>query len=87
MSNLYKKRQYAFNRNHQNHQINSIQMQLPSLSSIAISMLVAANAATMVQAKVNVLSWDDAYKKADALVSQMSLEQKINITTGVGWGS
>ncbi|CAO0790070.1 unnamed protein product [Mucor circinelloides] len=62
-------------------------MQLPSLSSIAISMLVAANAATMVQAKVNVLSWDDAYKKADALVSQMSLEQKINITTGVGWGN
>lgn len=61
-------------------------MQLPSLSSIAVSMLVAANAASMVQAKVNVLSWDDAYKKADALVSQMSLEQKISISTGVGWG-
>ncbi|KAL9550982.1 hypothetical protein MBANPS3_004484 [Mucor bainieri] len=61
-------------------------MQLPSLSSIAISMLVAANAASMVHAKVNVLSWDDAYEKADALVGQMSLEQKIGISTGAGWG-
>ena len=60
-------------------------MQLPSLSTVAISVLVAANAATLVQAKVKVLSWDDAYKKADALVSQMSLEQKVNITTGTGW--
>lgn len=60
-------------------------MQLPSLSTVAISVLVAANAATLAQAKVNVLSWDDAYKKADALVGQMSLEQKVNITTGEGW--
>ena len=60
-------------------------MQLPSLSTTAITLLVAVNAASMVQAKVNVLSWDDAYKKAKVLVDQMSIEQKVNITTGVGW--
>lgn len=60
-------------------------MHLPSLSSTALALLVAANAATLTQAKVNVLSWDDAYDKAKVLVDQMSLEQKVNITTGVGW--
>ena len=60
-------------------------MQLPSLSTTAITLLVAVNAASMVQAKVNVLSWDDAYKKAKVLVDQMSIEQKVNITTGIGW--
>ncbi|OAD03254.1 glycoside hydrolase family 3 protein [Mucor lusitanicus CBS 277.49] len=60
-------------------------MQLPSLSSVAISVLVAANAATLVQAKVKVLSWEDAYKKADALVGQMNMDQLTNIVTGVGW--
>jgi beta-glucosidase len=60
-------------------------MHLPSLSSTALALLVAANAATLTQAKVNVLSWDAAYDKAKSLVDQMSLEQKVNITTGVGW--
>lgn len=60
-------------------------MHLPSLSSTALALLVAANAATLTQAKVNVLSWDVAYDKAKSLVDQMSLEQKVNITTGVGW--
>lgn len=61
-------------------------MHLPSLSTTALTILLAANAAsTLVEAKVKVLSWDDAYSKAKVLVDQMSLEQKVNITTGVGW--
>ncbi|KAG2220193.1 hypothetical protein INT45_005366 [Circinella minor] len=31
------------------------------------------------------LTWDAAYQKANALVGQMSLEQKVNITTGTKW--
>ncbi|RCH90483.1 hypothetical protein CU097_010746 [Rhizopus azygosporus] len=34
---------------------------------------------------VTLRSWDEAYEKATALVQQMSLEQKVNITTGIGW--
>ncbi|KAG2233832.1 glycoside hydrolase superfamily [Thamnidium elegans] len=61
-------------------------MHLPSLSTTAITLLFAANAATtLVEAKVKPLSWDAAYNKAEALVSQMSLEQKVAITTGSGW--
>jgi hypothetical protein len=37
------------------------------------------------QAPINILSWDEAYAKAKPLVQAMSLEQKVNITTGVGW--
>ncbi|ORZ01292.1 beta-glucosidase [Syncephalastrum racemosum] len=29
-------------------------------------------------------SWEESYKKADSLVSQMSIEQKVNITSGTG---
>ncbi|KAK5019764.1 putative beta-glucosidase A [Cryomyces antarcticus] len=29
--------------------------------------------------------WDDAYAKAKAFVSQLSLLEKVNLTTGVGW--
>ncbi|EPB90789.1 hypothetical protein HMPREF1544_02367 [Mucor circinelloides 1006PhL] len=36
-------------------------------------------------ANVQILSWDDAYNKARALVQSMSIEQKVNITTGIGW--
>jgi beta-glucosidase len=57
-------------------------MHVPSLSATALTLLVAVNAA---QAAVNVLSWDAAYTKAKVLVDKMSLEQKVNITTGVGW--
>ncbi|KAK4518158.1 mRNA stability protein [Mucor velutinosus] len=37
--------------------------------------------------KFQILSWDDAYNKARTLVQSMSIEQKVNITTGVGWGA
>ncbi|KAI9030703.1 glycoside hydrolase superfamily [Phycomyces nitens] len=30
-------------------------------------------------------SWDLAYEKAEGLIGQMTLAQKVNITTGVGW--
>ncbi|KZV61087.1 glycoside hydrolase family 3 protein [Peniophora sp. CONT] len=30
-------------------------------------------------------AWAKAHKKAAALVAQMTLEQKVNVTTGVGW--
>jgi beta-glucosidase len=31
------------------------------------------------------LGWDDAYAKAKAFVSQLTLLEKVNLTTGVGW--
>ncbi|KAG2220192.1 hypothetical protein INT45_005365 [Circinella minor] len=31
------------------------------------------------------LSWDEAHEKANALVSQMSIEQKVGLATGQGW--
>ncbi|KAL2354537.1 glycosyl hydrolase family 3 N terminal domain-containing protein [Cryomyces antarcticus] len=32
-----------------------------------------------------VKSWEESYKKAAALVKQMTLVEKVNVTTGVGW--
>lgn len=32
-----------------------------------------------------VRSWEESYKKAAKLVGGMSLVEKVNITTGVGW--
>lgn len=29
--------------------------------------------------------WQDAYQKAQAFVSQLTLLEKVNLTTGVGW--
>jgi len=29
--------------------------------------------------------WQDAYRSAQALVRQMTLVEKVNLTTGVGW--
>jgi hypothetical protein len=29
--------------------------------------------------------WQDAYEKAQAFVSQLTLLEKVNLTTGVGW--
>ncbi|KAI7901875.1 glycoside hydrolase superfamily [Cokeromyces recurvatus] len=61
-------------------------MYFSSLSSIALSLLATIYATNIiVEAKVDILSWDDAYTKAKTLVDQMSLEHKVNITTGVGW--
>ncbi|KAL1953323.1 hypothetical protein VTO42DRAFT_3003 [Malbranchea cinnamomea] len=32
-----------------------------------------------------VLSWADSYKKAKSLVEKMTLVEKVNVTTGIGW--
>lgn len=34
---------------------------------------------------VIIRSWEESYSKAKELVDRMSLEQKVNITTGIGW--
>lgn len=61
-------------------------MHFQTLSSSALTLLLAFNAATsLVDAKINVLSWEEAYKKAGSLVSQMSTTQKVDIATGVQW--
>jgi len=61
-------------------------MHFQTLSSSALTLLLALNAATsLVDAKINVLSWEEAYKKAGSLVSQMSTTQKVDIATGVQW--
>jgi hypothetical protein len=31
------------------------------------------------------LGWDDAFTKAQAFVSQLTLAEKVNLTSGVGW--
>ncbi|KAH8814936.1 putative beta-glucosidase A [Xylogone sp. PMI_703] len=36
-------------------------------------------------AKPNTNGWQDAYEKAVAFVSQLTLLEKVNLTTGVGW--
>ncbi|KAI7874859.1 hypothetical protein K492DRAFT_137251 [Lichtheimia hyalospora FSU 10163] len=33
----------------------------------------------------NLLTWDEAYSKAEALVGKMTLEDKVSIVTGKGW--
>jgi beta-glucosidase len=32
----------------------------------------------------NAIGWEEAYEKAKAFVSQLTLMEKVNITTGVG---
>lgn len=35
----------------------------------------------------NAVGWEEAYAKAREIVSQMTLLEKVNITTGTGWQS
>lgn len=56
--------------------------------STAVLLLTTAGANAFlggVQRDPTPRSWDQAYHKAQDLVNQMSLEQKVNITTGIGW--
>lgn len=60
-----------------------------SLGKVALITLLAglANAAPKGHAdQKKLLSWDEAYSKAEALVSKMSLEDKVGMATGSGWG-
>ncbi|KAG2233303.1 hypothetical protein INT48_007739 [Thamnidium elegans] len=59
-------------------------MHIPSLSTTSFTLLLATF--SLASAKVVTLSWEEAYSKAEILVRQMSLEQKVTITTGTGWG-
>lgn len=36
-------------------------------------------------ARGNAQGWEDAYAKARAFVSGLSLLEKVNLTTGIGW--
>ncbi|EGO58510.1 beta-glucosidase 1 precursor [Neurospora tetrasperma FGSC 2508] len=33
------------------------------------------------------IGWEEAYEKAKAFVSQLTLLEKVNLTTGIGWGA
>ncbi|GAA5794802.1 hypothetical protein HPULCUR_000149 [Helicostylum pulchrum] len=55
------------------------------LSSTALILLLAAASNSLVGATIDPLSWDEAYTKAETIVSKMTVEQKVSITTGVGW--
>lgn len=60
-----------------------------SLGKVALITLLAglANAAPKGhEDQKKLLSWDEAYSKAEALVSKMSLEDKVGMATGSGWG-
>lgn len=65
-------------------------MVLKSISKVIvlsgfIHCLLAKPVADETFTQVNILDWDEAYLRAGELVGQMSLEQKVNITTGLGW--
>jgi beta-glucosidase len=55
-------------------------MHFPSLST-AVGLLLTVHAVTANYE----ISWDAAYEKAELLVGNMTMEQKVNITTGIGY--
>ena len=57
-------------------------MHILSLSASAALLVSVAMAAPR---PGKFLSWDEAHEKAEALVSQMSMDQKVGLATGMGW--
>lgn len=57
-------------------------MRVPSLAAISMSILASMALAAPTS---NLLTWDEAYAKAEALVSKMTLEDKVGLATGKGW--
>ncbi|KAI8141064.1 glycoside hydrolase superfamily [Fennellomyces sp. T-0311] len=57
-------------------------MHIFSLTTTAAVLLASAAMAAPSQ---RLLTWEQAHKKAKNIVSQMSLEQKVGLATGVGW--
>ncbi|ORZ01291.1 glycoside hydrolase superfamily [Syncephalastrum racemosum] len=53
-------------------------MQITALTTAVFIFFASTNAAAR--------TWEEAYEKAEALVGKMSIEQKVNITTGTGRG-
>lgn len=57
-----------------------------SLSRSAVLLLTAwATVSQAAPTHDTTLSWEEAYVKAKAVVDKMSLEQKVDLTTGMGW--
>ena len=52
-----------------------------SLTTIAVCALAVVQGAPT----SNERSWKEAYAKAESVVNQMSLEQKVGLATGMGW--
>ena len=52
-----------------------------SLTTIAVCALALVQASPT----SNHRTWEEAYAKAGSVVSQMSLEQKVGLATGMGW--
>ncbi|KAI7860847.1 beta-glucosidase [Circinella umbellata] len=52
-----------------------------SLTTIAVCALAVVQGAPT----SNERSWEEAYAKAESVVNQMSLEQKVGLATGMGW--
>ncbi|ORY98029.1 beta-glucosidase [Syncephalastrum racemosum] len=57
-------------------------MKLLSLTTVSAFLLATASAAPHPSGPI---AWDSAYEKAEAIVSKMSLEQKVGLATGKGW--
>ncbi|KAI9274731.1 glycoside hydrolase superfamily [Phascolomyces articulosus] len=55
------------------------------LLSLSASAALLVSAVTAAPHGIKLLSWDEAHEKASALVSQMSVEQKVGLATGQGW--
>ncbi|KAI9274730.1 glycoside hydrolase superfamily [Phascolomyces articulosus] len=53
-----------------------------SLTTIAVCALAGL---TQGAPTTNLRSWEEAYAKAESVVSQMSIEQKVGLATGMGW--
>ena len=51
---------------------------------LAILSVIQGTSARPTKSDAGVLSWDEAYAKAEKLISSWSLEEKVNITTGTG---
>lgn len=63
-------------------------MYLPSLTTTALVLLAAVSSVSQARPAskyTDPISWDAAYKKAEALVNKMSLDQKVGLATGMGW--
>lgn len=61
-------------------------MKIPSLTATAAAFLLATTVTTTgASGSLTPRSWEEALTMANTLVDKMSLEQKVNITTGAGY--
>ncbi|KAI1814403.1 glycoside hydrolase family 3 protein [Poronia punctata] len=55
--------------------------------SAASAVTAAPAGGKKVSARADSLDWDAAYTKAEAALDKLSLEEKVDVVTGVGWGN